>query len=117
VARFTSRPQLTVADVAVTEGNRGRTPATFTVAVSRALSVDATVCVATLPVTARADQDFDALVACRPLPAGATSVDFVVQVRGDRAREPDETFAVVAVANAGIRLRDPVAIGTIRNDD
>ena len=117
VARFTSRPQLTMADVAVTEGNRGRTPATFTVAVSRALSVDATVCVATLPVTARAGQDFDALVACRPLPAGATSVDFVVQVRGDRAREADETFAVVAVANAGIRLRDPVAIGTIRNDD
>jgi hypothetical protein len=40
-----------------------------------------------------------------------------VPVRGDRRREPDETFGLLALASAGIRVDNPVATGTIVDDD
>jgi predicted extracellular nuclease len=117
VARFDSRPRLSVGDVSVTEGNTGRRPATFTVRVSRPLAVDATVCIVPVPVTASADRDFDWAIPCGRLAAGATSLGLSIQIRGDRTREPDETFGVLAVAVPGITLDDPVAFATILDDD
>ncbi len=117
VARFGSRPQLTIDDVSITEGDSGRRPATFTATVSRPLSIDTTVCMFTLPLTASAGRDFDTRLACPTLEAGETSVDFVVQVRGDRQRERDEAFAVVALAVPSVELEDVLAIGTIIDDD
>ena len=117
VARFDSRPHLTVTDVSVTEGNSGRRPATFTARLSRPLAVDTPVCLVTLPLTASASNDFDLALFCRTLAAGATSVDLPVQVRGDRRREPDEQFAVLVVALPLITVDDPLAVGTILDDD
>ena len=117
VARFRSRAQLTVADVSTVEGNSGTKPATFTVTVSRPLSRDATVCAVTLDITANAPQDYTPLVSCTTLAAGATQVTFTVLVRGDRRREPDERYALLVVADPVIRLADPLATGTIVNDD
>ena len=117
VARFDSRPHLTVADVSVTEGDSGRRPATFTARLSRPLAVDTPVCLVTLPLTASAGNDFDLAVFCRTLAAGATSVDLPVQVRGDRRREADEQFAVLVVAPSTVTLDDPLALGTIVDDD
>jgi predicted extracellular nuclease len=117
VVRFDSRAHLSVDDVSVTEGNSGRRPATFTVEVSRPLAVDVTVCVVPVPLTASADRDFDWALPCKRLAAGATSVDIAIQVRGDRQRERDETFGILAVAGSGIVLDDPVAFATIVNDD
>jgi hypothetical protein len=54
---------------------------------------------------------------CATLAAGRTAVDLAVPVRGDRKREPDETFGALVVANGGIRLADAVAVGTIIDDD
>jgi hypothetical protein len=117
VARFSSRAALSVADTSVVEGDKGTRDAVFHVTVSRPLSQPATVCLAPFGITADPKQDFDAVVSCTTLAAGRTAVDLAVPVRGDKKREPDEAFGVLVVANAGIRLADPVAIGTIVNDD
>lgn len=117
VARFESRALLSIDDVSVVEGNTGRRPATFTASVSRPLASDTLVCLLTVPVTASVGSDFDLALACGELAAGSTSVDLSVQVRGDRRREPDERFAVVALTGPGITVPDPIAFGTILNDD
>jgi predicted extracellular nuclease len=118
VVRFRSRPSLTVADVSAAEGDSGLTPMTFTVTVSRPLSEDTVLCAFTVDQTARHGEDYGALFACGALRAGTTRLTFTVQVRGDRRREPDERYALVVVADPRlVRLTDPVAIGTIVNDD
>ncbi|WDZ85477.1 lamin tail domain-containing protein [Micromonospora cathayae] len=117
VARFSSKPSLSVADVTVTEGNKGETPATFTVTVSRPLSQAVVLCATTLGLTAQSGQDYTGYAGCRTLAAGQASVEFTVAVRGDRKREADETFAFVVAGWPGLELTDPIAFGTIANDD
>jgi uncharacterized protein len=117
VARFASRPALTVADVRVDEGDRGTRDATFTATVSRPLGVDATVCIVPAGGTALPIIDYRFTVACGPLAAGATSLGLAIPVRGDTRAESDETFGVLALATAGIRIDNPVATGTIVDDD
>jgi uncharacterized protein len=117
VARFASRAALSVNDVSVLEGNSGRRNATFTVTVSRPLSQDITVCLVPFGITAQPNADFDAAVVCGRLAAGQSTIDLAIPVHGNRAREPDETFGVVALATGGVQLADPLGIGTIVNDD
>ncbi|HET6953382.1 MAG TPA: lamin tail domain-containing protein [Acidimicrobiales bacterium] len=117
VARFASRAGLSVADVSVTEGDRGWTDATFTVSFTRPLGGDITVCLLPLPGTASLFQDFDLTVPCTTLASGQTSVDLAIPVRGDRRPEEDETFTAIAFATGGVRAVDPTATGTIVDDD
>jgi predicted extracellular nuclease len=117
VARFSSRASLTVADTSVVEGDSGRRDAVFTVAFSRPLGQDITVCLLPFPMTARLGQDFVPSLPCDTLPAGETAIDLGIAVRGDRQRERDETFGVIAVATGGVHHDDPLATGTIVNDD
>ena len=117
VARFSSRAQLSVNDVSVTEGDRGQTPATFTVTVSRPLSSDTTVCLVPFGLTAQPPRDFVVTPDCGTLATGATSIDLSISVRGDRQREGNETFGVLALAGNGVDLADPIGIATIVNDD
>jgi hypothetical protein len=117
VARFSSRAELTVSDASVVEGDRGRTPATFTVTVSRPLSSDTTVCLVPFGLTAMRVVDFDTELVCGTLAAGQTTIDLSVPVRGDRVREGDETFGVLALASNGVESGDAIGIGTIVNDD
>jgi hypothetical protein len=117
VARFRSRASLSIGDVSVTEGDRGTTAMTFTATVSRPLSTDVTVCATTFDLAARAGSDYDSFVGCRTLAAGQTAVTFPVAVRGDRRAEPDERLGLLVLGAPGLRLVDPVATGTIVNDD
>jgi uncharacterized protein len=117
VAKFRSRASLTVADVSVTEGNTGTTPAVFTVRVSRPLSQPVIVCAATLGLTASDPSDYNGVASCKTLAAGATSVTFTVQVKGDRRREANEVYTLLVLAAPYVQLSDPIAIGTIVNDD
>ncbi|SCL40509.1 hypothetical protein GA0074692_5835 [Micromonospora pallida] len=117
VARFRSRASLSVADVTVTEGDKGDTAATFTVTVSRPLSRPVVLCAATLGVTARSGQDFTPYAGCQTLAAGQTSAEFTVAVQGDRKRESDEKFALVVAGVPGLDLADPIAFGTVVDDD
>jgi len=117
VARFRSRASLTVADVAVAEGNSGTTPMSFTARVSRPLSQNVLVCATTLGITASPGSDYQPTVNCQTLSAGRTSVTVTVTVRGDRRREADERLSLLVAGVPGLRLADPIGIGTILNDD
>jgi len=117
VARFSSRAALSVADTSVTEGDKGKRNAVFHVTLSRPLSEDVPVCLVPFPVTALPGSDFDLVPACATLPAGQTSLDLAVAVRGDKVKERDETFGVLVVAGGDVRLADPLAFGTIVDDD
>jgi uncharacterized protein len=117
VARFSSRAALSVNDVSVLEGNSGRRNAVFTVSFSRPLSLDVTVCLVPFGITAQPNADFVAAPVCGTLAAGQSAIDLAIPVQGNRAREPDETFGVVALATGGVQPADPLGIGTIVNDD
>jgi predicted extracellular nuclease len=117
VARFRSQATLTVNDVTVAEGNSGTTPAVFTATLSRPLSTNALICAVTVGLTAVDPADYTGLAQCQLLTAGATTVTYTVQVKGDRRREADEQFALVVLAAPFVRLADPLALGTITNDD
>ncbi|MFI7428381.1 lamin tail domain-containing protein [Micromonospora sp. NPDC049836] len=117
VARFRSRASLSVADAAVVEGDKGNSTMTFTVTVSRPLSVPALICATTYGTTAQAGSDYDPYVGCKTLAAGQTSLTFPVTVRGDRKREADEQLKLYVAGVPGLRLADVVGVGTIRNDD
>ena len=52
-----------------------------------------------------------------PSAAGQTSLTFTVAVRGDKRREADEKLLLVVVGGPWLILADPVATGTILNDD
>jgi predicted extracellular nuclease len=119
VARFATRAELTIADATVTEGDRGRADAVFRATLSRPVGTNVRVCLVPFPETALPLLDFDLALPCGTIAAGATSVDVAVPVRGDRLRERDETFGVVAVpvTTASLRLPDLRARATIVDDD
>ncbi len=91
------RPQITINDVSLAEGNSGQTAFNFTVSLSGAATANVTVQVATADVTATAPGDYTAIgppaqtVTFTP---GQTSQTVTVQVNGDTAVEPNETFNV-----------------------
>ncbi|MFG1799023.1 lamin tail domain-containing protein [Micromonospora carbonacea] len=117
VARFRSRASLSVADATVAEGDKGTRPLTFTVTVSRPLSQPALICAATYGTTAQAGSDYEPYIGCKVLAAGQTSLNFAVTVRGDRRREADEKVNLLVAGVPGLHLADPLAVGTIANDD
>jgi len=117
VARFATRPGVSVDDVTVVEGDRGTTPATFTVSLTRARTVATSVCLVPFGQTATVGRDLEFAVPCGTIPAGETSVALAIAVRGDHQREPDETFGVVAVPSGGTRAIDLTGTGTIVDDD
>ncbi|WP_446211521.1 lamin tail domain-containing protein [Micromonospora sp. IBSANI012] len=117
VARFRAQPSLRVGDASVVEGDKGDSTLTFTATVSRPLSVPTTICAAAVGLTATAGSDFDPYVGCKVLPAGQTSLAFPVTVRGDRKVEADEKIAFAVAGPLNLRFADPLAVGTITNDD
>ncbi|MDZ5444646.1 lamin tail domain-containing protein [Micromonospora sp. 4G57] len=117
VARFRSRASLAVADASVAEGDKGDSALMFTVTVSRPLSESALICATTYGTSAQAGSDYDPYVGCKTLAAGQTSLTFPVTVRGDRKVEADEQLTLYVAGVPGLELADPVAVGTIANDD
>ena len=117
IARFQSKAALSVADAGVTEGNSGTTSLTFPVTLSRPLSRPLSVCGTAVPGSAWPVVDFEPVFGCKTIPAGETGTTVTVKVRGDRFREPDEKFTLVIAGLGDVRLTDPSATGTIKNDD
>ncbi|WP_018254576.1 lamin tail domain-containing protein [Salinispora mooreana] len=117
VARFRSRPTLTVADASVVEGDRGSSELAFTVSVSRPRSDPTLVCALTLGRSARPGVDYRSYAGCQTLQAGHTTLTFPVSVRGDRKRETDERLTLLVVGSPGVQIADRFGTGTIVNDD
>jgi cysteine-rich repeat protein len=117
-ALVAANPTLTIADVAVAEGNAGTTPATFTIRLSQPSTSPVTYSIATANGTATAGTDYVAgSLGGETIAAGATSRTFVVSINGDTATEPNETFNVDVSNVTGAVVGDGQARGTITNDD
>jgi len=112
-------PQLTVSDVSVAEG-----AATTTTNASVRISLSGpapaggvSVSIRTLDGSAQSPSDYVGRTSTFSIPQGGRAADFLIQVNGDDAVEPDETFTVQVTSAGNAVLQDPVGIVTIRNDD
>ena len=110
-------PNLSIADVTVTEGNGGTTAAVFTVSLSPASAQTATVNFATADGTATAGQDYVGGSGTVTFPPGSTTQPVSVSVLGDVAVEGDETFLVNLSGAVNANVVDPQGLGTIVDDD
>jgi hypothetical protein len=109
---------LTVDDVAVAEGNRGSTRALFTIRLSAPTRSRVTVLVDTADGTAVATSDYQGIVAkLVTLKRGETTATVAVNIKGDRLREPDESFFLRLSVPVNAHIADAQGIGTIVNDD
>ena len=105
-------PTLSVDDVTVTEGNAGTTAAVVTARLSQPSAQPVTASFATANGTATAGSDYQAATGTVTFPAGTVSRTIGVNVIGDAAVEPDETFVLNLTASRG---RDARATGRARS--
>ena len=110
-------PVLTIADVAVSEGDSGTVNAVFTVTLAPASGQDVTVNYAAADVTATVGSDYVANSGLLSFTAGQTTQTISVAVNGDTLNELNETFKVALSNPAGATLARMEATGTIENDD
>jgi IgA Peptidase M64 len=115
---------LSIADVAVSEGNGGAKIASFDVSLNApapaaGVSFDmATYGMRSTGNAASTKNDYVPWGNTRKtIPAGQTSTRLNVKILGDRTQEPDEIFGVSISNVSGANLADGFAIGTIVNDD
>jgi hypothetical protein len=111
-------PFLSINDVTLTEGDSGTTDFIFSVTLSSSTSQVVTVNYATADDTATlADSDYVSNSGPLTFPAGTTVQTITVQVNGDTAVEPDETFFVNLSGASNATISDNQGVGTILNDD
>ena len=109
---------LTIADLALFEGDSGTTDFTFTVAIGQPNPEDVTFWYVTSDGTARTeDSDYTATSGSLTIPAGNMSTTLTVSVSGDVFYEPDDIFYVDITNAVNEWIRDGQATGTIRDDD
>ena len=110
-------PALSIADLAVAEGNGEHAHFMFTVTLDKAAAGPVTVAYSTADGTATAGSDYVATNGTLTFTAGETSKTVHVDVSGDTVVEGNETFAVTLSNASGASLADATAVGTIVNDD
>ena len=108
--------RLTVQDASVLEGDRGTSNAAVVVTLSSASSQAITVSYRTVDGTAKAKEDYNATSGTFTFQPGQTSRTIAVLIKGDRKREPDETFTVRSQM-PWAPIQDGAATVTILNDD
>ena len=112
-------PVLKINDVTKAEGNSGNTTYNFTVTLSPASNSTVTVKYATVNGTAAAGSDYVAVSPPKQITfsPGQTSKPVSISIKGDVAKETNETFFVNLSAPMGATLFDGQGKGTIQNDD
>jgi Calx-beta domain/Putative Ig domain len=113
----TPTPAVRIEGHRAAEGDRGTTPFTITVSLSRASATRVTVHWATANGTAKAGSDYAARSGTLTFAPGQTTRTVTVQVTGDRAREATEAFTVRLSRPTHATLGQAVAAGTIVDDD
>ena len=114
-----SVPVLSISAAAIAEGNVGRRPLVFTLALSSPSTMPVTIRWGVANGTATAGRDYLAAGGSVTFAPGQTRRTISVSVIGDRMREADETFRVglASPRNATLSPAASRATGTIRNDD
>ncbi len=110
-------PMLSIADVAVSEGDIGTTDMTFTVGLSTPSSQSVTVHFATSGGTATAGLDYALTSGTLTFAPGELSALITVSVNGDTSFEPDETVIVTLSGPNNAGIADGTGVGTILGDD
>ena len=99
------------------EGDRGSSKMRFTVSRSGSRFRTVSVSYRTVDGTASANSDYSAASGTLTFPTGISTLTITIAVTGDRKREPNETLTVELFNAVGAFVVDPVATGTILNDD
>jgi len=110
-------PTVSIAGASGTEGNSGTTPLAFAVTLSAPSGRTVTVAYATANGTALAGTDYVASSGSVTFAAGQTTQSVNIQVNGDTAGEPNETFSVTLSAPTNATIATGTANGVIFNDD
>ncbi|MDB5486360.1 MAG: hypothetical protein JWQ58_75 [Reyranella sp.] len=110
-------PALSIADLAVAEGNGEHSHFMFTVTLDEAATGPVTVAYSTANGTATAGSDYVATNGTLTFAAGETSKTVHVDISGDTVFEGNETFTVNLSNASGATIADATAVGTIVNDD
>jgi uncharacterized repeat protein (TIGR01451 family) len=111
------KPDITINDVTVTEGNTGTVNATFTVTLSAASARTVTVDYATADGTATQPADYQATGGTLTFNPGDLTKTITVLVNGDTLDEPTETFFVNLANATNGALVDNQGQGTITDND
>jgi uncharacterized protein (TIGR03437 family) len=111
------KPDITINDVTVTEGNTGTVNATFTVTLSAASANTVTVDYATADGSATAPADYQSTNGTLTFNPGDTTKTITVLVNGDTTSEQNETFFVNLTSPGNATISDAQGQGTITNDD
>ena len=110
-------PAISIADVAVNEGNAGVTSAVLTLTLSATSTSSVTVNYATAPGTATAGTDYTTTSGTATFAAGTTTTTITVPILGDITVEPTETVLVNLTAPVNATIADAQGVVTITNDD
>lgn len=110
-------PALSIADLAVAEGNGEHAHFMFAVTLDKAATGPVTVAYSTANGTATAGSDYVASNGTLTFAAGETSKTVHVDIIGDTVFEASETFTIKLSNASGATLADATAVGTIVNDD
>ncbi len=113
----TTLPALTIHDASTVEGNSGTHVMTFTITMSKASTKPVTFSFTTVSGTAKPGSDYVAKKGTVTIAKGKKQATITVLIKGDKVKEPNETFAVNIFNATNARIADPVGTGTIRNDD
>jgi hypothetical protein len=117
IGAYEARNQIGIDDVTVLEGDAGTTGALFTLTLTPASQQAVTVSYATADGTATAGSDYQAASGSVTFNPGQASRTVAIQVIGDTADEPDETFTVNLSAAANADIVDSAGLATIVDDD
>jgi hypothetical protein len=110
-------PDIRIGNAGRAEGHTGRTTLRLTITLSATSTTPVVVRYATLNGSAKAPGDFVAAAGQVTIPAGARTGVIAISIKGDRKREPNETFNLNLTRATGGGILDGQAIATIRNDD
>ncbi len=110
-------PALSIADLAIAEGNGKHAHFMFTVTLDKTATGPVLVAYSTANGTATAGSDYVATNGTLTFAAGETSKTVHIDISGDTAFEGNETFTVNLSNASGATLADATATGTIVNDD
>lgn len=108
---------LSIADVSMNEGNKGKSNMTFTITLSKASTKKVTVNYATQNGTATAGSDYTSATGTLTFKPGIIKQTINVSVTGDKVAEANETFTVNLSNPINATLARSSATGTILNDD
>jgi len=109
-------PIVSIAAKSFTEGNTTNT-VKIPVTLNKAGTSVVTVKYTTSDVTTTAGTDYTAATGTLTFPAGTTSQDISVSIKGDTTVEGNETFKITLTEPAGATLGAASAIITLTNDD